>query len=187
MFYDREVEIPFDVLRLDDYTYVVPHGIRVDTETLVKTGVKKISLVNRNVTVGLPDPDETTTPLDSHPLFPTDEFLAVKSVDPILTRFSNKLLKLLGMTIEVIYDYFFEANQKILDIDPSQLSISKGRLIIGEKPAEQMNIVWTGDGFVIIPASSKLVPPEEVVIEVEGSITGSQFRCKYGILNIIRR
>lgn len=186
MSYDREIEIPFDVLKLDDYTYVVPHGIRVDTETLVKAGVVKISLVHRNVTVGPPGHDETALS-DSHPLFPADEFLLVKGADSVLTRFSNKLLQLLGMTIEVIFDYFSEANQQILNVDPSQLSISAGRLIIGEVPAEQMNIVWTGADFVVAPASSKLVPPEETVVEIEGSITGGQFRCKYGILNIMRR
>ena len=186
MSYDREIEIPFDVLKLDDYTYVVPHGIRVDTETLVKAGVVKISLVHRNVTVGPPGHDETALS-DSHPLFPADEFLLVKGVEPLLTRFSNKLLQLLGMTIEVLYDYFSEANEQILNVDPSQLSISKGRLIIGEVPAEQMNIVWTGADFVVVPASTKLLPSEEVVMKAEGSITGGQFRCKYGMLNILLR
>lgn len=186
MSYAHEVEIPFDVLKLDDYTYVVPHGIRVDTETLVKAGVDTISLINRNVTVGPPDHDEVAS-FDSHPLFPADEFLLVKGVDSVLTRFSNKLLQILGMTIEVIFDYFSESNQQILNIDPSQLSISRGRLIIGEVPAEQMNIVWTGADFVVVPASSKLMPPEETVVEIEGSITGSQFRCKYGLVNILRR
>ena len=145
-----------------------------------------ISLVNRNVTVGPADSDASAS-FDSHPLFPADELLSVKSVNPKLVRYSNELLKLLGMTIEVIYDHFSEANEKIQQIDPTQLSISRGRLIIGEVPHEDMNIVWTGRSFVVIPAAAKLLPSEQVVVEAEGSITGGQFRCKYGMLNILRR
>ena len=187
MSYEREAEIPFDILRLDDFTYLVPHGIRIETEILVRAGVVKMSLVNRNVTVGPAQHDEPVETLGYHPLFPVDEFLTVKSVDPILTRYSQKLLELLGITIETIYEHFFEANQKMLDIDPSQLSISKGRLIFGEIVGEQMNIVWTGKSFVAAPASAKLLPPEETVMEIEGSIVGGQFRCKYGMLEIIHR
>ena len=187
MSYDREIEIPFDVLRLDDLTYLVPHGIPIKAETLVRAGVDKISLVNRNITVGPLDPDDTTTVLDSHPIFPTDEFLSVKSVPPIITRYSKKLLQLLGITIEVIYDYYSESNKKVLNVEPSQLSISKGRLIIGEASSEPMMIVWTGAGFIVVPSSTKLVSSEKAVEEVEGSITGGKFRCKYGMLDIVRR
>ena len=187
MSYDREIDIPFDVLRLDDYTYVVPHGIPIKTEPLIKAGVDRISLVNRNVTVGPADPGDTTEEFASHPLFPADEYLSVKANPPMLTRFSNGLLDLLGMTIEVIYDYFSEANQRILNVEPSQLSISKGRLVIGEIPAEPMMIIWTGTSFVVVPTSTRLVPPEVTVEEVDGSIAGGQFRCKYGMLDIVRR
>jgi hypothetical protein len=186
MSYEHEVEIPFDVIRLDDYTYVVPHGIPIKTEPLIRAGVFKISLVNRNVTVGPPDSEDTTEPTEAHPLFPVDEFLSVKSNPPILTRFSNKLLELLGITIEAIYDYYSEANDRILNVDPSQLTISRGRIIIGEVPDEPMMVVWTGAGFVVVPTSTRLVPPEEAVEEVDGSIAGGQFRCKYGMLDIIR-
>jgi len=181
------MDIPFDILKLDEYTYLVPHGLPIKTELLLKAGVDKISLVNRNVTVVPLDPNDTETSFDNHPLFPADEFLSVSGAPPILTRFSNKLLQLLGMTIEVIYDFYSQADQRIFDVDPSQLSISKGRLCIGETPSEQMIIVWTGAGFVVAPASTRLVPPEEAVEEVEGSITGSKFRCKYGMLDILRR
>lgn len=187
MSYEHEVEIPFDVLRLDDYTYVVPHGIPIKTEPLIRAGVFKISLVNRNVTVGPPDPEDIITPTDAHPLFPVDEFLSVKSNPPILTRFSNKLLELLGITIEVIYDYYSEANERILNVDPSQLSIARGRLMIGQVPDEPMMVVWTGAGFVVVPTSTSLVASEEAVEEIEGSIAGSKFRCKYGMLDIVRR
>lgn len=187
MSYDREIDIPFDVLRLDDLTYVVPHGIPVKTDPLIKAGVDRISLVNRNVTVAPAIPEDTTEELVSHPLFPVDEFLSVKANPPMLVRFSNALLDLLGFTIEAIYDYYSEANQKILNVDPSQLSIARGRLVIGEIPAEPMMIVWTGAGFVVVPTSTKLVSPEVAVEEVEGSIAGGQFRCKYGMLDVIRR
>lgn len=185
--YDREIQIPFDILKLDGYTYLVPHGIPIQVEILVKAGVDKVSLVNRNVTVDPLAPDDAATSLDSHPLFPTDEFLSGPGVPPILTRFSSKLLQLLGITMEVLYDYYSQANERILDVDPSQLSISKGRLCIGETPSEQMVIVWTGAGFAVVPSSTQLVPPEEAVEEAVGSITGNKFRCKYGMLDIIRR
>jgi hypothetical protein len=185
--YDREVDIPFDVLRLDDYIYLVPHGISIQAETLVRAGVVNISLVNRNVTVGPLEPDETIDNSDAHPLFPVDEFLAVKSVPPILTRFSHKLLQVLGITMEVIYNYYSESNQKILNVEPSQLSIAKGRLLIGEAPSEPMMIVWTGAGFVVVPSSTPLVSQEEAVEEAEGSIAGGKFWCKYGMLDILRR
>jgi len=185
--YGSELYIPLDVLKLDEYTYLVPHGIPIKTEALVKAGVVKISLMNRNVTVAPLERDAAVTSLDSHPLFPTDEFLSVTGVTPIITRFSNKLLQVLGITMEIIYDFYSQANQKLLEVDPSQLIISKGKLCIGETPSEQMAIVWTGVGFVVIPSSIKLVPPEEVVEEAVGSITGNKFRCKYGMLDIIRR
>jgi hypothetical protein len=185
--YDREVDIPFDVLRLDDFTYVVPHGLPIKTEPLIRAGVDRISLVNRNVTVGVANAEDITEEYVSHPLFPADEYLQVKATPPMLVRFSNKLLEVLGITIEVIYDYFSEANQRILNVEPSQLSIARGKLVIGEIPSEPMMIVWTGATFVVSPTSTKLVPPEVAVEEVEGSIAGSQFRCKYGMLDIVRR
>lgn len=154
---------------------------------LVKFGVIKISLVNRNITAAPLERDTNPTTYDSHPLFPTDEFLSVPGNPPIVTRFSGKLLEVLGITMERIYEFYSKANQKLLEVDPSLLSISKGRLCIGETPAENMSIVWTGAGFVVIPSSSKLVPPEEVVEEAEGTVTGNRFRCKYGMLDIIRR
>jgi hypothetical protein len=181
------VEIPFDILRLDDYTYVVPHGIPIKTEPLIRAGVSRISLVNRNVTVGPPDAEAPTTPTDAHTLFPVDEFLSVKSNPPALTRFSNKLLELLGITIEVIYDYYSEANQKILNVDPSQLTISMGKLMIGQVSNEPMMIVWTGAGFVVTPVSTRLNALEEAIEEIDGSIAGNKFRCKYGMLDIVRR
>jgi hypothetical protein len=153
----------------------------------VKAGVVKISLVNRNVTVAQLESDVAVASFDSHPLFPTDEFLSIPGVTPIVTRFSDKLLQVLGITMETIHEFYSKANQKLLEIDPSQLSISKGKLCIGETPSEQMAIVWTGAGFVVVPSSIKLVPPEEVVEEAVGSIIGSKFRCKYGMLDIMRR
>lgn len=187
MSFEHEVEMPFDILRLDDYTYAVPHGIPIKTEPLISAGVFKISLVNRNVTVGPPDSESDTAPTDAHALFPADEFLLVKSNPPLLTRFSNKLLEVLGITIEVIYDYYSEANQKILNVDPSQLSISRGRLVIGEVPDEPMMIVWTGSDFIVAPTSTRLFEQEEAVEEIDGSIAGSKFRCKYGMLDVVRR
>ena len=187
MSYDREIDIPFDVLRLDDYTYLAPHGISIQAETLVRAGVDRISLVNRNVTVGPLDPDEPINDSDAHPLFPVDEFLSVKSVPPLLTRFSYKLLQVLGITMEVIYNYYSESNKKILNVEPSQLSIARGRLVIGEASSEPMMIVWTGAGFVVVPSSTPLISQEEAVEEAEGSITGGKFRCKYGMLDIVRR
>jgi hypothetical protein len=186
--YERELDIPFDVIRLDDRTYVVPHGLRIDTELLIRAGVVNISLVNRNITAGpLIINDEEAPELDSHPQFPADEFLSVKGIAAEPVRFSYKLLQLLGMTIERIFEHFFEANQKLLNIDPSQLSIAKGKLIFGEYATEQMNVVWTGDSFFVAPASTKLLSSEELVVEIEGSIVGGQFRCKYGMLDILRR
>lgn len=185
--YDREVEIPFDVIRLDDLTYVVPHGIQIKTEPLIRAGVERISLVNRNVTVGPPNAEDITEEYVPHPLFPVDEYLQVKATPPMLTRYSNRLLEVLGITIEVIYDYYSEANQRILNVEPSQLSIARGKLVIGEISSEPMMIVWTGSSFVVSPTSTKLVSPEVSVEEVEGSITGGQFRCKYGMLDIVRR
>ena len=187
MSYGRELDIPFDVLELDKYTYLVPHGILIETELLVKAGVIKISLVHRNVIVTALERDAAVASFDSHPLFPTDEFLATLGVKPIVTRFSSQLLQVLGITMETIFEFYSQSNQKLLEVDPSQLSISKGKLCIGETPSEQMDIVWTGSGFVVVPSSIKLVPPEEVVEEAVGSITGNKFRCKYGILDIIRR
>ena len=189
MSYEREIDIPFDVLRLDELTYVVPHGLRVDTELLIRAGVVNISLVNRNVTAGplLGDEDTAETELESHPSFPADEFLSIKGIASEPVRFSNKLLLILGMTIEKIFEHFFEANQKLLNIDPSQLSIAKGKLIFGLYSNEQMNIVWTGNSFLVAAASTELQTNEEIVVEVEGSIVGGQFRCKYGMLEILRR
>jgi len=184
--YGRELDIPLDVLELDKYTYLVPHGIPIKTELLVKAGVEKISLINRNITV-TPLEHDAGAAFDSHPLFPTDEFLLIPGVTPIVTRFSSQLLQVLGITIETIYEFYSQSNHKLLDVDPSLLSISKGKLCIGETPSEQMVIVWTGAGFVVVPASLKLLPQEEVVEEAVGSITGSKFRCKYGMLDIIRR
>lgn len=187
MAYGREIDMPLDVLQLDEYTYLVPHGIPLEAEVLVKAGVVKISLVNRNITVTPLESDAAIAALDSHPLFPTDEFLALPGATPLVTRFSHKLLEVLGITMETIYDFYSKSNQQLLEVDPSQLSISKGRLCFGEAPTEQMAIIWTGSTFVVAPISLKLVPPEEVVEEAIGSITGNQFRCKYGMLDIMRR
>jgi len=187
LFYTREIDIPFDVLKLDGYTYLVPHGIPIETERLVKAGVAKISLVNRNVTVAPLDAHDNEASFDSHPLFPADEFLKVSGSSGMVTRYSKELLRLLDITMEVFYDYYSQANEEMQDIDPSQLSISKGKLRIGEMPSEEMMIVWTGTGFVVIPSSTKLAPPEEAVEEAVGTITGNKFRCKYGMLDIIRR
>jgi len=185
--YGRELDMPLDVLLLDDYTYLVPHGIPIETEVLVKAGVVKISMVNRNITVTPLEPDVSVAAIDSHSLFPTDEFLSVAGVNPLVTRFSHKLLEVLGITMETIYDFYSKSNQQLLEVDPSQLSISKGKLCFGEASTEEMVIVWTGANFVVAPTSIKLVPPEEVVEEAVGSITGNQFRCKYGMLEIMRR
>jgi len=186
--YGRELDIPFDMLELDKYTYLVPHGIPIKTEVLVKAGVDKISLVNRNITVAPLERDSAVVPFDSHPLFPTDEFLLLPNVTPIvITRLSWKLLQVLEITMETIYEFYSKSNQKLLEIDPSQLSISKGKLCIGETSSEPMVIVWTGASFVVAPSSIKLVPPEEVVEEAVGSITGGKFRCKYGMLDIMQR
>jgi hypothetical protein len=122
-----------------------------------------------------------------HPLFPVDEFLSVRSNPPVLTRYSKKLLELLGITIEAIYDYYSEANQKILNVDPSQLSISTGKIVIGETSSEPMMVVWTGSSFVVAPTSTRLVATEEAVEEIDGSIASNKFRCKYGMLDIVRR
>lgn len=187
MSFEREIDIPFDVLRLDDYTYVVPHGLPIKTEPLIKAGVDRISLANRNVTVGPVAQENENEEMVSHPLFPADEFLSIKVNPPVLTRFSNDLLELLGITIESIHDYYSAANPKILNVEPSQLSIAKGKLVVGEISSEPMQVVWTGTTFVVTPTSIKLIPPEVAVEEVEGSIAGGQFRCKYGMLDIIRR
>lgn len=185
--YGRELDIPLDVLQLDEYTYLVPHGIPIQTEALVKAGVVKISLVSRNVTVAPLEWDAAEGSYDSHRLFPTDEFLSITGATPIVSRFSSKLLEVLGITMETMYEFYSQSNQQLLEIDPSLLTISKGKLCIGETPSEQMVIIWNGTGFVVVPSSIKLMPSEEVVEEAVGSITGSKFRCKYGMLDIIRR
>lgn len=200
MSFDYEIDIPFDVIRLDKHAYVVPHGIPIRTEPLIKIGVDRITLVNRNVTVGLPSTAEEreqkegligTVGADreftSHPLFPADEYLEVRATPPILVRFSNKLLETLGITMEVIYDYYSATNERLLSVDPSQLTISRGKLMIGKASTEPMMIVWTGSRFVIMPTSAKLAENEVAVEEVDGAVASGMFRCKYGMIEIVTR
>ena len=196
MSFDYEIDIPFDVIRLDKHAYVVPHGIPIKTEPLIKMGVDRITLVNRNVTVGLPSTDEerdqkenigTDRDFTSHPLFPADEYLEVRATPPILVRFSNKLLEALGITMEVIYDYYSAADERLLNVDPSQLTISRGKLMIGKASSEPMMIVWNGTKFVIMPTSTKLAENEVAVEEVEGAVASGMFSCKYGLIEIVTR
>ncbi|NMA51928.1 MAG: hypothetical protein GX949_02825 [Peptococcaceae bacterium] len=197
MSFDYEIDIPFDVIRLDKHAYLVPHGIPIKTEPLIKIGVDRITLVNRNVTVGLPSTDEerdkreevigSDRDFTSHPLFPADEYLEVRANPPIIVRFSNKLLETLGITMEVIYDYYSASNERILNVDPSQLTISRGKLMIGKASTEPMMIVWTGSRFVIMPTSTKLAEDEVAVEEVDGAVASGMFRCKYGMIEIVTR
>jgi hypothetical protein len=185
--YDRVFVMPFDVLSLDGFPYLVPHGFPVDTELLIAEGVYQIVLTNRNVTVVIPDDPKKPDEVEAHPVLPVDEVLAVPSVPPVLTLFSFKLLEVLGITIEVVYDYYARANKSLLEVDPSQLYISSGRLWVGMTPDEPMVIVWNDSTYVVMPSSTEFSAREMVVEEAAGSIVGNKFRCKYGVLDISRR
>jgi hypothetical protein len=187
MFYEREIDIPFDVLDLDGFSYLIPHGLPLEVEPLLGIGIDSINLTNRNVTVGPIDSWSRKKSYDCHPALPSEEFLTIAGTNSTVTRYSTKLLDLLGMTIEALYDFYAVSDRRIMELEPSQLSISKGRLCIGEIPSEQMMVVWTGSDFIVAPSSLKLSAHETAVEEIEGSITGSKFRCKYGMLDIKRK
>ena len=184
MFYEREIEIPFDVLNIDGFAYLVPHGLPVKVEPLIEAGIEKVSLLNRNVTVKPVDSSIKCETLECHPLLPTEEYLSIVGAEKIITRYSVALLDLLDMTIEALYDFYSLHDKRLVDLDSSLLTISKGRLCIGDRPEEQMVIVWTGADFVVAPLSLKLSRNETAVEEIEGAITGNRFRCKYGMLDI---
>jgi hypothetical protein len=184
MFYENEIDIPFDVLSIDDYSYLVPHGLPLEVEPLISSGVGNVMITNRNVTVAPVDSWSRKKTFDSHPVLPVDEYLTITGTNDTVTRYSIRLLDMLGMTIDSLYDFYSISDKRLMDLDPSQLSISGGKLLIGEIPSEKMVVVWSGTDFVAAPASAKLAGHEEAVEEIEGALTGGRFRCKYGMLEI---
>jgi hypothetical protein len=98
MFYEREIDIPFDVLDIDGFAYLVPHGLPVKVEPLLDVGVENVSLLNRNVTV---IPVETTGNceyLNCHPLISTDDIPVIFRSKIRWYQVLNLALGILGMT-----------------------------------------------------------------------------------------
>lgn len=184
MHFEREIDMPFDVISLDGFTYMLPHGIRIKTEPLIKAGIDKIKLISRNIFVNYSQENEDKI-FEDHPILPVDEYLMAPGVPPVAVRFSKRLLDILGITIETIYEYYSSSDDRLKEIDPSQLSISKGKLCIGETLSDPMMVVWNGVYFCIMPKTSKLKPSEEAVEDITGSLIGNKFRCKYGIFDVI--
>lgn len=185
MSYETEIDIPFDILDLDGYKYLVPHGLPLKAEPLLEAGIHEIALSNRNVTVNAAAAQRNPPP-EFHPQLPVDEVLEISGAGELIAGFSNRLLEILGMSIEAISGFFSKSDERIAGVSADQLSISKGRLCIGCRPTEEMSIVWTGYGFVVSPSADKVGRNESRVCSIDGTVTGGKFRCKYGNMEIRR-
>ena len=183
MSYDSEIEIPFDVLSLDGYNYLVPHGLRISTEPIIAAGVFEIEIANRNVTVSPITGKDAEKKHEAHPKLPATEFLLISGTWDRVVIFSNKLLDILDMDIDAIYNFYSKYDKRLEEVDATQLTVKNGRLCIGTKATEDMHVVWTGRDFIVTKVSAELGPEDVSVVEVDGSITGKKFRCKYGMLD----
>lgn len=181
--YDNELEIPFDVLRLDGFDYGVPHGLHLSSEAILKEGVFELELVNRNVTLSPLFEQDKTKHYGSLSFLPADEFLLISGTRDRVVIYSSKLLNILGMTVEAMYNFYSKYDKRLDDVDPSQITVERGRMCIGSIAQEEMIIVWTGADFIVTPAAGKLRDGERAVITVEGALTAKKFRCKYGMLD----
>ena len=183
MSYDTEIEIPFDVFDLDGFNYLVPHGLNISAEPIIKAGVFEIEIANRNVTVSPITGKDAEKKREAHPKLPATEFLLISGTWDRVVIFSEKLLNILDIDIDTIYSFYSKYDKRLEEVDATQLTIKNGRLCIGTKATEDMHIVWTGRDFIVTKASAKLEQGETAVVEVDGSITGKKFRCKYGMLD----
>ena len=183
MSYDTEIEIPFDVFDLDGFNYLVPHGLHISAEPIIKAGIFEIEIANRNVTVSPITGKDAEKKYEAHPKLPATEFLLISGTWDRVVIFSDKLLEVLDMDIDTIFNFYAKYDKRLEEVDATQLVIRNGRLCIGNKPTENMHIVWTGRDFIVTTASAKLEPGEVAVVEVDGSIAGKKFRCKYGMLD----
>ena len=183
MNYDSEIEIPFDVLDLDGFLYIVPHGLHIDSEPIIKAGVFNLEISNRNITVSPMFAEDQKKKYDAHPKLPADEFLLISGTWDKVVIYSSALLNLLGMTIDAMFKFYSKFDKRLEEVDPTQITVKKGRLCIGNRAVEDMVVVWTGRDFIVKPAKASLTGAEVSVVPVEGSITGTKFRCKYGMLD----
>lgn len=180
MNYDSEIEIPFDVLDLDGYMYLVPHGLHIEVDPLIAAGIFNIEIANRNITVS---PADDKKKEKAHAKLPADEFLLISGTWDKIVIYSSALLEILGITIDTMFNFYSKFDKRLEEVDPTQLAVRMGRLCIGNRPDEDMVIVWTGHDFIVKPAKAKLPSGEVSVVPIEGSITGMKFRCKYGMLD----
>lgn len=178
--YDSEIEIPFDVLDLDGFMYLVPHGLHIEADPIIKAGVFRLEMANRNITVS---PVDMQKKYETHPKLPADEFFYISGTWDQVVIYSTALLNTLDITIESMYNFYSKFDKRLEDVDPSQLTVRNGCLCIGNKATEDMVVVWTGHDFIVTPAKSKLPNGEISVTAIDGSVTGNKFRCKYGMLD----
>ncbi|MCL2025773.1 MAG: hypothetical protein FWG92_03095 [Leptospirales bacterium] len=183
MSYDTEIEIPFDVFDLDGFNYLIPHGLHISAEPLIKAGIFEMEMANRNVTVSPITGKDAEKKYEAHAKLPATEFLLISGTWDRVVIFSEKLLEILDMDIDTIYKFYSKYDKRLEDVDVSQLSIKNGRLCIGNKATEDMHVVWTGRDFIVTKVSAKLAPEEVAVVWVDGAIAGKKFRCKYGMLD----
>ncbi|MDR3237978.1 MAG: hypothetical protein LBT84_05695 [Spirochaetia bacterium] len=183
MSYDNEIEIPFDVLDMDGFLYLVPHGLHISSEPIIKSGIFELEIANRNVTVTPMAGKDAEKKYEAHPKLKADEFLFISGTWDKPVIFSKQLLEILDMTIEAIYKFYSKYDKRLEDVDPEQLVIKNGRLCIGNRPTDDMVVVWNGNDFIVTAAAAKLGPNDVSVVEVDGAITGKKFRCKYGMLD----
>ena len=183
MSYDTEIEIPFDVYDLDGFNYLVPHGLYIMADPIIKAGIFKIEVANRNVTVSPMTGKDAEKKYEAHPKLPADEFLFIAGTWDRVVIFSNKLLEIIDIDIDAIYNFYSKYDKRLEEVDVSQLKIKNGRLCIGDRATEDMHVVWTGNDFIVTKVSAKLEAGEVPAVEVDGSIAGKKFRCKYGMLD----
>lgn len=182
MSYERSINVPMDVLNVDDYLFMVPNGISLKVEPLLKAGVKSVTLAYRNVSLTSYSKQQASLQqITPHPLFPVTEVWFLMSRNKVVF-YSQDFLELLGLTFENLHMMYAEDNPWIRDIDYSQLSFSDGKLQIGEAISEEMMIVWTGEEFVAMPMSAKLPEGAETVAPVKGNMVEGILRCKYGMI-----
>jgi len=194
MAYERSVDVPIDVLYLDGRNYMIPGGLEIKVEPLIKAGVKKIQLSYRNVSLVPYEGQKKMTSkvtdmksdiVDAHPLFPVDEVLVIPANNTVVL-YSKKLFETMNITFEGLLSMYAENNPWIREIDPSQLSFGNGKLQIGEASNEALKVVWDGREFYAMPLLSPVPDGCEAVVEVNGAVIEDRLRCKYGMLRIKR-
>lgn len=181
--FDNELEIPFDVLKMDGFDYAVPHGLHVSAEIILKQGVFELELVNRNVTLSPILGKDAEKKRECLKAFPADEYLFISGTFDRAVIYSTKLLDSLGMTVEAMYNFYSKYDKRLEDVDVSQITVNHGRMCIGSIATEEMLVVWTGEDFIVTPADAQIREGEVKVVKVEGAIAAKKFRCKYGMLD----